>query len=142
MEASRADVVLDASAVLALLLDEPGADDVENLLRTAAARMSTVNMAEAIDVLVRVHGAGPDEAVATIEELLASAVEAVPPSIDDAVRAGELRARLFDRRTSRVSLADCFVLVTAGPGGRIATGDSALAAVARAEGLQVVTLAR
>jgi ribonuclease VapC len=142
VEASRDDVVLDASAVLALLLDEPGADDVENLLRTATARMSTVNVAEVVDVLVRVYGAGPDEAVTSVDELVASAVEAVAPSIDDAARAGQLRARVFDRRTSRVSLADCFVLAIAGPSARIVTGDSTLTALARAEGVQVIRLSR
>lgn len=125
-----------------LLLDEPGASEVENLLRTANVRMSTVNAAEVIDVLVRVYSAESGNVVAAVEELFASAVMAVEPSLENATRAGELRARLFDRRTSRVSLADCFVLATAGPTDRIATSDSTLAALARAEGLQVVTLSR
>ena len=39
-------VVLDASAVLALLQEEPGADEVESLMD--AALMSSVNLAEVI----------------------------------------------------------------------------------------------
>lgn len=39
-------VVLDASAVLALLQEEPGADEVESLLDTAL--MSSVNLSEVI----------------------------------------------------------------------------------------------
>ena len=39
-------VVLDASAVLALLQEEPGADEIESLLE--AALMSCVNLAEVI----------------------------------------------------------------------------------------------
>lgn len=49
-------------------------------------------------------------------------------------------ARLFDGRRRRVSLAACFALATAGLHGRIATGDKLLAAVARAEGIEVALL--
>ncbi|MGH3064840.1 MAG: PIN domain-containing protein [Gaiellaceae bacterium] len=131
-------VVLDASAVIALLEDEPGADAVEALLRSERARMSTVNVAEVVDVLVRVHGGDPDEVIARIEELFEAPVEATAPSFDHAIRAGQLRARIFDRRERRVSLADCFVLATAEPGDRIATTDGALADMARDEGFDVV----
>jgi predicted nucleic acid-binding protein len=40
----------------------------------------------------------------------------------------------------QVSLADCFVIATAEPGDTIATSDSAVARVARAEGLDVLAL--
>lgn len=133
-------VVLDSSAVIALLRDEPAAEAVERLLRTGPARMSTVNVAETIDVLIRVYGGGPAEVHASVGQLLSSVAEAVPPSLEHAERAGELRARLFDGRRRRVSLADCFVLATAGLNGRIATGDMLLAAVARAEGIEVALL--
>ena len=39
-----------------------------------------------------------------------------------------------------MSLAACFALATAGLHGRIATGDKLLAAVARAEGIEVALL--
>ncbi|MGI8478999.1 MAG: PIN domain-containing protein [Gaiellaceae bacterium] len=133
-------IVLDSSAAIALLRDEPGADTVEDLLRSAHARMSTVNAAEVIDVLVRRHVGLPDEVLTSVDQLFASAIEAVPPSLEVATRAGELRARLFDRRRSRISLADCFVLATAGPGDGVATGDELLATVARDEGFAVVPL--
>ena len=45
--------VLDASAVLALLADEPGADDVETLLDGSA--MSTVNVSEVLQKSIQ-HG--------------------------------------------------------------------------------------
>lgn len=48
-----APVVLDASAVLALLAEEPGADQVEELLEGAA--MSTVNLSEVLQKSVQ-HG--------------------------------------------------------------------------------------
>jgi ribonuclease VapC len=46
--------VLDASAVLALIQNEPGADRVAGMLATAA--ISAVNLAEVITILVRRSG--------------------------------------------------------------------------------------
>ena len=82
----------------------------------------------------------PDEIVSSVDQLCASAVDAVPASLELATRAGELRARLFDRGRSRVSLADCFVLATARPGDTIATGDATLAALAQSEDIAVIAL--
>ncbi len=101
--------------------------------------MSTISAAEVVDVMVRRHGGTLDEVVARVDDLCASSVDAVSPSLELAERAGELRARHF-RRDKPVSLADCFVLATAEPGDRIATGDRLLAAVARDEGVEVAVL--
>lgn len=133
-------VILDASAAIALLRREPSGPRVAQLLREDRARMCTVNAAETVDVLVRVHGWRPDDVAAGVEQLLTSIVAPVPASLDLSTRAGELRARLHDRRTSRLSLADCFVLALAELGDRIATTDATLAAVARDEGYELVAL--
>jgi PIN domain nuclease of toxin-antitoxin system len=133
-------VVLDASAVIALLLDEPGGTAVATLLRSNATRMATVNAAEVVDVLVRVNAVEEEDAFASVEELLTSVVEPVTASLELAMIAGGLRGRLFDRRTSRLSIADCFVLAIAEPGDRIATTDRTLAAASRDEGYDVVEL--
>lgn len=45
-------VVLDASALLALLFDEPGAESVADVIMSGAS-VSTVNLAEVATVLVR-----------------------------------------------------------------------------------------
>ena len=141
MGTPHAGVILDSSAVIVLLRGEASAADVEQLLREQrVARMSTVNAAETIDVLVRVHGRAVDKVVATVEQLFAAGVEAVAPSLEQAVEAGEMRARTFVRRSRRVSLADCFVLTTAAAGETIVTTDAVLADVARAEGIAVVLL--
>ena len=50
--------VLDASALLALLLDEPGADDVKAVLVDAA--MSAVNLAEVVSYFARLGAADAD----------------------------------------------------------------------------------
>lgn len=131
-------VVLDTSAAIALLRNEPSAPQVEQLLRDAFSRIATVNAAEIVDVLVRVYGWTADDVVAGVE-LLSSVVEPVAPSLERAARAGELRARYF-RHDQCVSLADCFVLATAEPGDRIVTGDRTLATVAHDEGVEVVAL--
>jgi PIN domain nuclease of toxin-antitoxin system len=138
VEAARLDVVLDASAVIAFLLLEPSAPSVRELIRGGGARMSAVNAAETVDVMVRVHRGDPGEVVRQVDELLTT-VAPVSATADIATRAGELRARHW-RRDQRISLADCFVLATAEPGDRIATTDSTLAAIARDEGYEVVGL--
>lgn len=138
MEAPRLGVVLDASAAIALLRDEEAAPRVEQLLREGSSRMSTVNAAETIDVLVRRYGWAADDVAAGVAQLL-STVDPVPASLDDAIQAGELRAGHF-RRDRRISLADCFVLAVAQPGDRIVTGDATLAAIAHDEGFETVDL--
>jgi uncharacterized protein with PIN domain len=139
VEAPRVHVVLDSSAVIALFRDEPASPLVEETLRSVPTRMSTVNAGETVDVLVRVHGWALDDVVGAVEQLLSSLVEPVAASSEVAMRAGELRARHFGR-DKRLSLADCFVLATAEPNDRIATTDAKLAATARAEGYEVVSL--
>ena len=139
MEAPRLGVVLDASAAIAFLLDEPGAERVGSLLGSAGARMSTVNAAEVVDVLVRVHRGEPETVITRVDELLSTVVAPVSASLELATQAGDLRARHF-RRDQRVSLADCFVLAIAEQGDTIVTGNATLAAVARIEGISVETL--
>jgi uncharacterized protein with PIN domain len=131
--------VLDASAAIALLLDEPGAAEVEARMRQHPTRMSTVNAAEVIDVLIRRHGGDPDRVVGRVHELVWTAVEPAPASLERAIRAGELRARYFPR-DGRLSLADCFCLASADAGESIVTTDGPLAAAARDEGIDVVLL--
>lgn len=94
---------LDASAVLAWLQDEPGADLVDDLL-TQGAACSTVNYAE---VAQKVYVRGGNWGLTS--DLLASyglQIELATPA--DAVRAAELW-----RETPHLSLADRFCLATA-----------------------------
>lgn len=91
------DAVLDASALIALLWDEPGAEAVERLLGRAA--MSVVNWAEVLQRF-RAHGvetAGKRESV----EALGVAIVSFTP--EDA----ELAAELWEpTRAAGLSLAD------------------------------------
>jgi uncharacterized protein with PIN domain len=133
-------VALDAGAVIALFRSEPAASRVRELLRDRTARMSVVNAAETIDVLVRRHEKASDDVLHAVDELVASGVELVPASLDIATRAGELRARLFDRRSRRLSLADCFLLATVESDETVVTTDEVLAAAARDEDIDIVML--
>lgn len=63
---SRASHVLDASALLCLLFEEPGADRVERVLHSAC--ISAANHAEVISKLVDL-GQPAEEAIADLREL-------------------------------------------------------------------------
>jgi ribonuclease VapC len=59
--------VLDASAILAYLRDEPGADTVERAIARGAA-VSTVNLSE-VCAKLNDHGVTPKQSTQTIEDL-------------------------------------------------------------------------
>lgn len=109
-------VVLDSSAVLAVLWAEPGAGKV--LTRLESARISAVNAAEVVSRLVD-RGASDAAAEAAIPDLM---VEVVPFDAAQALAAGLLR------RTTRAA--------------GLSLGDRACLALARFDGLPAVTADR
>ncbi len=92
------ETVLDASAVLALLKDEPGANEIETALNGAA--ISTVNL---VEVRAKLLSGGMTEAAVT-EALDNLNMQVVAFDEDQALFAGQIRepARLLG-----LSLADC-----------------------------------
>lgn len=109
-------VVLDASALLALLLGEPGATEVAEVI--AEARMSSINYAEVVSHFIRagMPPAEVDEMLRPLPMVIVAADEAL------ATLAGRLRA------------------VTANAG--LSLGDRFCLALARHEGLPALTADR
>jgi PIN domain nuclease of toxin-antitoxin system len=89
--------VLDASAVLCLLFDEPGADRVEALL--PGAKLGVINYHEVIAKLID-RGVPPGEVV---EDLSRLEVEIIPADQQQAELAGLMRETT---RAAGLSLAD------------------------------------
>lgn len=110
--------MLDASALLALINDEPGAEAVAE--RLDGARMSAVNLAEVVGKLVD-HGVD----VSRLRQLLPAAGVAVEPLTEqDAELAGALRAMPEGRR---LSLGDrcCLALTVRSRPAEVITADRA-----------------
>ena len=135
-------IVLDASAVVALLRDEPARQDVERLLRHRPGPViSAVNVVEAIDVLVRVHGKSEEAVNDAIDLLIVGGLEVEPFWLPHGRLAASIRSTHYHRRRSPISLGDAACLATARSlKATVATTDVALADVARELGLEASTL--
>ena len=109
--------VLDASALIAYLLDEPGADAVYEALDGAV--MSAVNWAEVASCLVR-RGASAKQ----IRSALGGGVLHIEPvTAEDAERVADLRA---PTRSAGLSLADrCCLALAERLGSPVLTADRA-----------------
>jgi PIN domain nuclease of toxin-antitoxin system len=132
--------LLDGCGLIALLVGESAADDVELLLRRGGARMVAANLAEVHDHMIRVRGTEPAALGAVLDDLAARTIDVVPITPRLAADAGRLRARHYRRGSCDISLADAFLLAAAAPGDEIATADAGVAAVAVAEGISVIAL--
>ena len=134
-------IVLDAFALVALIGDELAADEVAQLLRgEEGVEMASVNLAEALDVLARVHEVPDERLREVIDPLLAGPITPLSVTARHAFRAAELRRRHYHRRDSPLSLADCLALAVCGRGRRFATADPDLARAARVEGIGLIAL--
>ena len=133
-------VVLDAQALVALTLDEPGAGEVESILRRGDVKVTAVNLAETIDVLGRVAKLDGARIRATFVPLLETAIGTVEVDQAMAWQAADLRRRHYHARRSPLSLADCVCLAAAARESAIATADGALARAGRAEKIEVIAL--
>jgi PIN domain nuclease of toxin-antitoxin system len=97
-------IVLDASALLAFLLNEPGGAEVAARLDEAC--ISTANLAE---VLSKSEERGGD-AKALLAQIARTPIEAVPLSVGVALGAARLRPK---RRSASLSLGDRICLALA-----------------------------
>jgi PIN domain nuclease of toxin-antitoxin system len=132
-------VVLDAYAVIAALTGERAASKVQPLVATGL--VCAPNVAEVVDVCVRVHANEVRTVCERIGWLISGGLEVVALDAELAMTAGSLRARYYRRRRCEISHGDCCALALAEhrqiP---LVTADPDLAAVARADGVQIVAL--
>jgi predicted nucleic acid-binding protein len=133
-------VVVDAGPIVSVVLDDPAASDVVASLDTRQCEVSVVNLAEVLDVVIRVHRVPAADAQEAVNRYVDEVARPVPATRALAESAATIRARHYHRRDRDVSLADCFAIATAIPDGEIATSDSPVARVARAEGLEIIAL--
>jgi PIN domain nuclease of toxin-antitoxin system len=131
--------LIDASALIALLGAEPAAGEVQELLRSGAA-MTTLNLAEAIDRLKRRYDLEVERTRPVIEGLLAKSLTLLPLGPAQAWRAGEIRAAHYHRSRCPISLADAVLVASTPAGGRIASSDGPLLAVAASEDIATAVL--
>lgn len=134
--------VLDAYALIAALADEPARAEVEQAMLAAPAAVSTTNVVEVVDVLVRLHrrtAVEVDERLDLLERW--GALEVIELDREVARDAGKIRAEHYHRSRAPISLADSVALALARSRAEaIATSDGPLAKVARALSVEVIAL--
>ena len=116
---------------------------MEQLLRdpSDATSISAVNLAETLDVLVRVQGWPADQIEQRIRWLTIGGLAVVPVDELIALEAGRLHAQHYHRSRRPLSLADCVALATAHALGMpLATSDPHLAQTAMEIGVALVAL--
>jgi PIN domain nuclease of toxin-antitoxin system len=133
-------ILLDASALIALLGNEPAAEEVRALLSDDAAAMTTVNLAEAVDRLHRRYGLSGARTRPVIEGLVDEALPLVALGPREAWRAAEIRSTHYHRTRCPLSLADAVLIASAGNDGRVASSDRHVLHVAVSEGVAVTAL--
>jgi ribonuclease VapC len=106
-------MIVDASAILAILLDEPEASQMEDkILMATSPAMSPVNYLEAA---VRVDGLGSEAKSRKFDELFALlAIDIAPTNIEQAKLAREAYKK-FGRgnHKAKLNLGDCFAYALA-----------------------------
>jgi PIN domain nuclease of toxin-antitoxin system len=133
-------VLLDANALLAVLVIEPAMDRVLSLIRQGNAAMTGANIAEVFDVGVRRKGLSPARMTELVEPLFEGPIACVPVGQSLAGAAGLLRGGRYHRSKSRISLADAVLLAAARPTDKIATSDSGVLAIAADLGIETIEL--
>ena len=134
-------IILDAYAIVALLRGEPASELVADLITQGDCALSTVNLAEAADVLERSHGLETSATRAAITTLTSAPLAILDVDEHCAWRAAEVRAGHYRRRGAEISLADCILLASARPGeDSVATPDPPVIRIAAELGIDVVSL--
>jgi predicted nucleic acid-binding protein len=133
--------LLDAYALIAFLSGEGDGHRTRELMREGKTAITTVNLAEAADVLARRYGVTTDRTRELVQTLADGPLAVLAVEERGAWRAGQLRAEHYHRSKCPLSLADCVLLASARTGDRVATADAYVLTVAAAEGIATAPLA-
>jgi predicted nucleic acid-binding protein len=132
--------LLDANALVAVILGEPAMKLVLGLLREGNTAMTASNLVEVYDISTRREGLSAGQVADVVEPLFEGAVEPIAVDVGIARRAAEIRSAHYRRAERPLSLADVILLAAAGPADRIATADSDVLAVAAELGIETIEL--
>lgn len=132
--------LLDANALVAVILGEPAMEQVLGLLREGDAAMPASNIVEVYDIATRREGLSSERVAEIVEPLFEGAIEPIDVDAGLARRAAEIRFKHYHRATRALSLADVILLAAAGSTDRIATSDSDVLVVAAELGIETVEL--
>lgn len=135
--------VLDASALIALLRAEPGGTAVRQVLDAeSSSGVTASNLAESVDVLVRVFEIHESDVADAIDLLELGGLVVIDVDGRSAWRAGMFRATHYRKGSAELSLADAVAATTASARNEaLVTSDRSLARVARAAGIDVIAIA-
>jgi PIN domain. len=133
-------ILLDANALLFLLLDKPAAPEVAELLRSRDCAIPAPCVAEVLDNLMRRHAISQEEFLERVGPLVDVTVDGLPIDIPVAQWAGEIRAAHYSRGRVALSLADCLLLASAEGDDEIASADAAVLKTAEKLGIGVIPL--
>lgn len=132
--------LLDANALLALVLGEPAMEPVQRILREGRAAMPAANIAEVFDIAIRREGIPFARVSEVVDPLFGGPLEPIAIGADLARRAGEIRSKHYHRRNRSLSLADAILLAASQRGDRIASSDPDVLAVAAELGIETIEL--
>ena len=132
--------LLDANALVAVILGEPAMGFVRGLLREGNAAMAAPNVVEVYDIATRREGLPAERVAEVVEPLFEGTIEQVAFDASLARRAAEIRIEHYHRKTRALSLADVILLAVARPVDRVATSDSDIIAVAAQLGIETIEL--
>jgi predicted nucleic acid-binding protein len=132
--------LLDANALVAVILGEPAMDPVLGLLREGNAAMTTANLVEVYDISTRREGLSSGRVAEVVEPLFEGAIESIDVDAGIARRAAEIRLEHYNRATRALSLADVILLAAAGSGDKVASSDAVVLAVAAELDIKTIEL--
>lgn len=132
--------LLDANALVAVILGEPAEKPVLGLLREGNTAMTAANLVEVYDISIRREGLAASRVAEVVEPLFEGPIEPIAVDAGLARRAAEIRFDHYHRATRALSLADVVLLAAARSGDRIASSDGDVLVVAAALGIETIEL--